>query len=88
MEVNQNIKVSVDAVVFGYSSSEGLQVLRAERDIEPFKGLWALPRGCVKNKETLESAVGRELAKETGYEDAALRELKEEVGLIEVGPMT
>ncbi|MEM0939216.1 MAG: NUDIX domain-containing protein [Bacteroidota bacterium] len=75
MEVNQNIKVSVDAVVFGYSSSKGLQVLLIKRDIEPFKGSWALPGGLVKNNETLESAIGRELAEETGVSINYLEQL-------------
>jgi 8-oxo-dGTP diphosphatase len=66
MPVSQNIKVAVDAVVFGYTSKEGLSVLLIKRDIEPFKNSWALPGGLVGNDESLEDAVQRELTEETG----------------------
>lgn len=66
MPVVQHIKVAVDAVVFGYTSREGLSVLLIKRDIPPFKSSWALPGGLVKNEETLEKAVERELKEETG----------------------
>jgi len=75
MEAKQDIKVSVDAVVFGYSSSEGLQVLLIKRNIEPFKNFWALPGGLVKNEETLETAVERELSEETGVSINYLEQL-------------
>lgn len=44
--VRQNIKVAVDAVVFGYKDKR-LNVLLIKRDINPFKGSWALPGGLV-----------------------------------------
>ena len=62
----QDIKLSVDAVVFGYTSQEGLSVLLIKRTLEPFRGTWALPGGLVKNDESLEQAVERELKEETG----------------------
>lgn len=62
----QNIKLSVDAVVFGYTSREGLSVLLIKRSIAPFQGSWALPGGLVHDDETLEEAVQRELHEETG----------------------
>ena len=62
----QNIKVSVDAVVFGYTSSDGLSILLIKRTMEPYRGQWALPGGLVKDDESLEEAVGRELEEETG----------------------
>ncbi len=61
-----NIRVSVDAVVFGYDSKEGLSVLLIKRKVAPFKGEWALPGGLVKEDESLETAVHRELEEETG----------------------
>jgi len=62
--IRQNIKVSVDAVVFGYKE-KSLNVLLIKRDIEPFKNYWALPGGLVLENESLEHAVERELKEET-----------------------
>ncbi len=62
--VRQNIKVSVDAVVFGYRNNT-LNVLLIKRDIAPFKNSWALPGGLVLEDESLEEAVVRELREET-----------------------
>lgn len=75
MPVSQNIKVAVDAVVFGYTSKEGLSVLLIKRDIEPFKNSWALPGGLVGNDESLEDAVQRELTEETGVSINYLEQL-------------
>ncbi|TYA78606.1 NUDIX hydrolase [Seonamhaeicola marinus] len=66
MGVKQDIRVAVDAVVFGYESKNNLSVLLIKRGIEPFKGEWALPGGLVMNDESLEEAVERELKEETG----------------------
>ncbi|WP_298313118.1 NUDIX domain-containing protein [uncultured Aquimarina sp.] len=62
--VRQNIKVAVDAVVFGYKD-KALHVLLIKRDIDPFKDSWALPGGLVLENESLENAVERELKEET-----------------------
>ena len=66
MSAIQNIKVAVDAVVFGYSSQKNLSVLLIKRGVAPFKNTWALPGGLVLDDESLESAVQRELKEETG----------------------
>ena len=66
MPLTQNIKLSVDAVVFGYTSSEGLSILLIKRILEPYQGQWALPGGLVHDDESLEDAVERELKEETG----------------------
>lgn len=71
----QHIKVSVDAVVFGYTSKEGLSVLLIQRKIAPFKGMWALPGGLVGDHESLEQAVERELKEETGISINYLEQL-------------
>ena len=75
MPTNQDIKVSVDAVVFGYTSEEGLSILLIKRKIEPFKDRWALPGGLVLNEESLENAVERELKEETGISINYLEQL-------------
>jgi len=75
MPVSQNIKVAVDAVVFGYTSKGGLSVLLIKRNIDPFKNSWALPGGLVGNDESLEDAVQRELTEETGVSINYLEQL-------------
>jgi len=71
----QNIKVAVDAVVFGYTSIEGLSILLIKRDVEPFKNSWALPGGLILNNESIEQAVERELQEETGVQINYLEQL-------------
>ena len=61
-----NIRLSVDAVVFGYEPKVGISVLLIKRKIDPFKGQWAIPGGLVMEEESLETAVKRELKEETG----------------------
>ncbi|MEM9327095.1 MAG: NUDIX domain-containing protein [Bacteroidota bacterium] len=75
MSDDQAIRVSVDAVVFGYTSEEGLSLLLIKRAIEPFAGYWALPGGLVSYEETLEAAVERELHEETGISINYLEQL-------------
>ena len=62
--IRQNIKVAVDAVVFGYKDKM-LNVLLIRRNIDPYKDSWALPGGLVLEDENLEQAVERELKEET-----------------------
>lgn len=69
------IKVTVDAVVFGYSKTEGVSVLLIRRKYPPYKGLWALPGGFVLMNETLEQAVQRELSEETGVKVGYMEQL-------------
>jgi len=72
---NSSISVAVDAVVFGYSKTDGVSVLLIQRKYEPFKNSWALPGGFVKENESLEEAVKRELNEETGIEVNYLEQL-------------
>ena len=71
----QEIKVSVDAVVFGYKKEEGISVLLIKRKYSPYEKMWALPGGLVKNDEPLETAVHRELQEEAGIDVQYLEQL-------------
>jgi len=66
--------VTVDAVVFGLFGNKA-KLLLVNRRNEPFKGKWALPGGFVDIDEELEDAVVRELAEETGLVDVPLEQL-------------
>ncbi len=52
----QDIKVSVNAVVFGYTSESGLYILLIKRIIDPYAGQWALPGRLVLHTESLETS--------------------------------
>jgi len=66
--------VTVDLVIFTIKDNT-LQVLLIKRDVEPFKGKWALPGGFVQMHESLEDAAKRELQEETGVKDVYLEQL-------------
>jgi 8-oxo-dGTP diphosphatase len=74
MELNQNIKIAVDAIVFGYSENK-LNVLLIKQKFGVLKNKWALVGGFVKDNETLNDAVNRELYEETGIEVNYLEQL-------------
>jgi 8-oxo-dGTP diphosphatase len=71
----QNIQIAVDAIVFGYHKEIGVSVLLVKRKYEPFKGEWVIPGGFIKNDESLEDAVERELMEETGIKINYLEQL-------------
>jgi 8-oxo-dGTP diphosphatase len=66
--------LTVDCVVFGLDGAD-LKVMLIRRDLEPFKGAWALPGGFVRMDETLDDAARRELREETGLDDVYLEQL-------------
>lgn len=67
MENLQNIRVAVDAIVFGYQNGQ-LYVLLIQQKFGSAESYWALPGGLVKNDESLKDAVKRELKEETNVE--------------------
>ena len=74
MELQQNIKIAVDAIVFGYADSV-LNVLLIKQKFGALKNQWALVGGFVKDSETLNTAVNRELQEETGIKVNYLEQL-------------
>lgn len=74
MELNQNIKIAVDAIVFGYTDNK-LNVLLIKQKFGVLKNQWALVGGFVKDNETLNSAVNRELQEEAGIKVNYLEQL-------------
>lgn len=66
--------VTVDCVVFGFDEGD-LKVLLVRRDVDPFRGKWALPGGFVREEESLDEAARRELREETGIEKLYLEQL-------------
>ncbi len=72
---DQSIQLTTDAVVFGYDPEDGISILLVQRKYDPFKGQWALPGGFVKENESLEAAVERELKEETGVSVDFLEQL-------------
>lgn len=67
MTQKQNIKVAVDAIVFGYQNNQ-LYLLLIQQKFGTQESYWALPGGLVKNNESLQEAVKRELKEETNVE--------------------
>ncbi len=72
--IKQHILVTVDNVIFTISESQ-LQVLLIKRDIDPFKGMWAIPWGFVLDSEDCEKAAYRELQEETNIKNVYLEQL-------------
>ncbi|WP_310554699.1 NrtR DNA-binding winged helix domain-containing protein [Flavobacterium sp.] len=74
MSENQNIRIAVDAIVFGYQNNN-LFVLLIQQKFGTETAYWALPGGLVQNRESLTDAVSRELKEETNVEVNYLEQL-------------
>lgn len=72
--MSQNIKLAVDAIVFGYQHNT-LYTLLVKQKLGSMKDTWVLPGGFVLSDETLTQAVTRELKEETGIEVNYLEQL-------------
>lgn len=57
--------VTTDSVIFGFDGSK-LKVLLIERGIDPYRGKWAFPGGFLNMDESAEEGAMRELREETG----------------------
>jgi 8-oxo-dGTP diphosphatase len=66
--------VTVDAAVFAFFGKKA-KLLLINRGNQPFKGQWALPGGFIEINEELEDAVVRELREETGLVDVPLEQM-------------
>jgi 8-oxo-dGTP diphosphatase len=66
--------VTVDIILFTVREGQ-LEVVLAQRGIEPYKGQWALPGGFVRMEESLDAAAKRELAEEVGVGEVYLEQL-------------
>lgn len=68
--------VTADIVLFTVGPHGHLMVLLIRRGGHPFKDRWALPGGFVSaGKESVDQAAARELAEETGIQNAYLKQL-------------
>lgn len=71
---NQNIKIAVDAIVFGYEEGK-LYLLLIQPRYGDWGDKWALPGGFVLEDEPLTTAVKRELKEEANVEVNYLEQL-------------
>lgn len=72
--MDQNIRVAVDAVVFGYQDNN-VYILLIQQKFDGQQPYWALPGGLVQNNEPLIEAVKRELKEETNVTVQYLEQL-------------
>lgn len=72
--MNQNIKLAVDAVVFGYEKQD-LKVLLIRQGFGLLKQQWALVGGLVRDDESLIDAVKREIREEASVTVQYLEQL-------------
>lgn len=72
--MQQNIRIAVDAVVFGYREGN-LYVLLIQQKFSGQEPYWALPGGLVHDNEPLIDAVHRELKEETSVQVNYLEQL-------------
>lgn len=73
--MTQNIKLAADAVVFGYDKT-GIYLLLIERKHSARGVNWAVPGGFVEDSETTETAAIRELKEETGVVVKSMRQFQ------------
>ena len=70
----EHMAVTTDCAIFTYEDWQ-LKVLLVRRGGEPYKGQWAFPGGFLKMDETAEQGALRELREETGLVPSAIGQL-------------
>lgn len=73
--IKQDILLTTDSVIFDLSLS-GPKVLLVQRKGAPFQGMWALPGGFLEEEEPLEAGALRELKEETGLVVEKLNQIR------------
>lgn len=66
--------VTVDVLIFTIEDKT-LKLVLVKRNLEPFKGGWAIPGGFVRKNESVEEAAKRELFEETNIKNIFLEQL-------------
>ncbi|MFA8299607.1 MAG: NUDIX domain-containing protein [Hyphomicrobiales bacterium] len=74
MFTSQDIRIAVDAVVFGYKEKQ-LYIVLIKQKFGVYRDRWSLPGGFVLNGEGLKDAIIRELQEETGITTSYLEQL-------------
>lgn len=72
---NQNVRVAVDCVIFGFDS-ERLKLLLFKRKIEPLKGSWSLIGELIGTNDSLDESANDILYRLSGLRDIYPRQLK------------
>lgn len=67
--------LSIDCVIFGFEDGK-LKILLIRRDIQPFKGSWALPGGFILYDEDIDVASMRILEEMTGVDNIFMEQLR------------
>ena len=85
MDTLTNIKYATDILIFSIDSRENpncrelpnkyFSILLVKRNKEPFKDMWCLPGGYIKEDETSQQAAQRVLEKETNLRNTYLEQL-------------
>jgi 8-oxo-dGTP diphosphatase len=74
MQTVRGIFLTVDTVMFTVKDGK-LEVLLIKRAAEPYRGMWAVPGGFLREEEEIEECVKRQLYEETGIRKIYLEQL-------------
>ncbi len=67
--------ITIDCVIFGFENFR-LKILLVKRDIEPSRGMWALPGGWIEHQENLNDAARRILEEASGMSNIYMEQLR------------